>query len=223
MIIVGIVGTPAGGKSTVAKKLRELGGVWIDADRIAREVLQSEEVQRQVIEHFGPSITGQGGKIDRSLLAATVFGDDEHKRKALGYLESVVHPPTRREITAQLKRAAELKTRIAVLDVPLLLESNWDVCCDEIWSVDSPRADRIERAEQRGWDAEELARRESNQLAISEKNRLSTLQIMNDSTLIDLHETVAKHWDRLSSQRDDLRANYSNPHCLTDLSAPPAR
>tara|TARA_R110002049_G_scaffold72490_2_gene187071 strand:- start:64699 stop:65370 length:672 start_codon:yes stop_codon:yes gene_type:complete len=218
MIVLGIIGTPAGGKSTVARMLGDLGAAWIDADKIAREVLEDDAIERQVIEHFGPSITHQDGRINRSLLASAVFGDDEAQRQALRYLESVVHPPTRTEITSQLVRAAKDGFIVAVLDVPLLLESNWDVCCDEIWSVDSPRSDRLKRSQERGWDADELARRESNQLAISEKNRLSTHLIMNDSTLLDLHRIVIEHWNRFSRQEFDSRANFSFRHCLTDLS-----
>jgi dephospho-CoA kinase len=105
--------------------------------------------------------------------------------------------------------------------VPLLLESNWDVCCDEIWSIDSPLVNRLERSKQRGWDANELSRRESKQLAISEKNRLSTHTIMNDSTLIDLHATIVEHWDRLLRRKNDPTAPPSLRHCLTDLSVPP--
>lgn len=221
MIIIGIVGTPAGGKSTVAGELRGMGAAWIDADKIARQVLDRAPIQRTVINHFGASITNESGRIDRSFLAAAVFGDDEASREGLRYLESVVHPPTRKEILSQLKRAALEGIPVAVLDVPLLLESNWDVWCDEIWSVDSPLSNRRKHSKRRGWDAEELARRESKQLAISEKNRLSNHQIMNDSTLTDLHTRVVKHWDRLLRRRNDLRANFSNPHCLTDLSESP--
>lgn len=220
MIVLGIVGTPAGGKSTVAATLKELGAAWVNADKIARDILQMDAIQRAVIEHFGPSITLEDGKIDRSLLAAAVFGDDERQRHALRYLESVLHPPTREEITSQLKRAAREGFPVAVLDVPLLLESNWDVCCDEIWTVDSPLSDRLERSKQRGWDANEMSRRESNQLAISEKNRLSNHLIMNDSTLTDLHARVIELWDQFSVPNSDPRANFSYQHCLTDLSRP---
>ncbi len=65
MIVVGLVGTPAGGKSTVAAYLQELGATWINADLIAREVLEEDEVQAQVIGHFGSEITDSGGRIDR--------------------------------------------------------------------------------------------------------------------------------------------------------------
>ena len=218
MMILGIIGTPAGGKSTVAKKLVELGATWIDADRIAHRVLESEPVQQQVIRYFGPTITHSDGRINRSLLATAVFGDDEATRQALRYLESVLHPPTRKEITSQLIHASRNGFSVAVLDVPLLLESNWDVCCDEVWSIDSPLADRIERSSRRGWDAGELARRESNQLAISEKNRLSNHQIMNDSTLVDLHQKVIEHWNRLTSRQSDSETGFSIRHCLTDRS-----
>jgi len=222
MIVVGIVGTPAGGKSTVAARLKELGAEWINADLIAREVLGRAEIQRQVLEYFGSSMALENGEIDRALLAAAVFGDVEENRQALRYLESVVHPPTRREITVRLREAAERGCWVAVLDVPLLLEANWDVCCDEIWSVDSPWADRLQRAQGRGWDADELKRREANQLTISEKNRLSNLQITNDSSLADLHSTVNERWEHLLECKRKFQANFPFQHCLTDRRAPQA-
>ncbi|MGB1925373.1 MAG: dephospho-CoA kinase, partial [Rubripirellula sp.] len=74
MIIIGIVGSPAGGKSTVAKILSELGATWINADLIARSVLEESEVQERLLDQFGDSIQGSDLKIDRTKLAAAVFG-----------------------------------------------------------------------------------------------------------------------------------------------------
>jgi dephospho-CoA kinase len=77
MIVLGIVGSPAGGKSTVAAYLQELGATWINADQIARGVLEEDEVQQQLIDHFGSDIAASDGRIDRSKLASRVFGDDD--------------------------------------------------------------------------------------------------------------------------------------------------
>ncbi len=56
MIVIGIVGSPAGGKSTVAKQLQALGATWINADLLAREVLERDEIQTQLLQHFGADI-----------------------------------------------------------------------------------------------------------------------------------------------------------------------
>ncbi len=146
MFILGIVGSPAGGKSTVAKRLQELGAEWVNADLIARSVLEQPEVQDQLIEHFGDRITGSDGQIDRGKLASLVFGDDDASRGSLRYLEGVLHPRTRLLVTERLRRCAVQGVVAAILDVPLLFKSGWDQSCDEIWCVDSDPSIRMKRA-----------------------------------------------------------------------------
>lgn len=211
MLILGIVGSPAGGKSTVAKHLEELGATWINADLIARGVLEEQEVQRQLIAHFGSDITDNNGKIDRSKLASEVFGDDDSKQAALTYLESLIHPRTRLIITDRLRSSMRQGTPVAVLDVPKLFESGWDRVCDEIWCVDSDRPTRLARARQRGWDEGELRRREANQLDIEEKKRLSNVLIYNSGTLDELHGTLQSHWSSFLRRPAEL---IKNSHCL---------
>lgn len=211
MFILGIVGSPAGGKSTVASYLEELGATWINADQIARGVLEEEGVQQQLIGHFGVNITDQDGRIDRSKLASLVFGDDDSKRAALTYLESVIHPRTRLIITDRLRSSMQQGTPAAVLDVPKLFESGWDRLCDEIWCVDADRSLRLARAKKRGWDEQELRRREANQLDMEEKKRLSSVLIYNNSTLEELHETIRRRWSSFMRRQNEL---IQNSHCL---------
>ncbi len=211
MIILGIVGSPAGGKSTVASLLQDRGATWINADQIARRVLQQQAVQRQLIAHFGSKITGNDGRIERRKLAREVFGDDDSKRAALTYLESVIHPETRRVITGQLKEASDRRVVASILDVPLLFESQWDRCCDEIWCVESSNEVRLKRAEARGWDEAELQRRENNQLNIEEKRRLSNFVVTNNGSLGQLTDTVGQQWSSLLEQNAQ---DTSDRHCL---------
>jgi dephospho-CoA kinase len=215
MILLGIVGTPAGGKSTVAKYLQQKGAVWIDADRIAREVLERDDVRQQLVEYFGADVVDDQDRVRRGVIAARVFGDDRQSRAALEFLESIVHPPTRAEITRQLRRAAENHAPAAILDVPLLFESHWDLCCDMIWCIDSPRPQRIQRAAERGWDEAELARREANQLPIEAKSRLSNLVVSNDSTLEALQKKIDFAWEKLVTMGLDHNPRMDG-HCLTD-------
>ena len=210
MIVIGIVGSPAGGKSTVARRLQDLGATWINADEIARSVLEQEEVQAELLHHFGSKIAGNDGRIDRSKLAAEVFGDDDSKRRALTYLESLIHPRTRRIISARLIEAHRQGCGVAILDVPLLFKSGWDRCCDEIWCVDADRTLRLQRAEARGWHPRELSDREANQLDINEKKRLSNLVIMNNGSLSQLHETIERRWRSLTDRHKVL---VPDPHC----------
>lgn len=214
MIIIGIVGSPAGGKSTVAGILAELGGTWINADLVAREVLDQEQVQSQLIQHFGAGITNEGGRIDRSRLAAKVFGDDDSSRSLLTYLESVIHPRTRTAITARVRELFTIDPvgSVVLLDVPLLFESKWDRCCDEIVCVDCTDAARQARAAARGWDAQELRRRENNQWPISEKKRLSTHIIHNDSGIDELRTQVAIWYSQLIDDQSPASPRLSPDH-----------
>lgn len=213
MIVLGIVGSPAGGKSTVARHLQDLGATWINADQIARGVLEQSDVQQELLRHFGPEIAGNDGRVDRSRLASRVFGDDDTKRLALTYLESVIHPRTRRIITADLMAAKRAGTAVAVLDVPLLFKAGWDLCCDEIWCIDASPVLRLDRARSRGWDEHELRSREANQAPIEQKKQLSTAVIMNDGSLEQLYETIELLWRSLVERHSDP---VSDPHCFSD-------
>ena len=223
MILLGIVGTPSAGKSTVARFLADLGAEWINADLIARDCLHQTAVRDRLVEHFSDAILNAQGEVDRSAVAERVFGDTIEKRAALEFLESVIHPIVRQKITDRLIDAASKRTKVALLDVPLLFESGWDRCCDAIWCVDAPPQIRLARTAKRGWDSEELSRRESNQLSISTKKRLSNQIMRNDSTLESLHEKLRTAWhqlDTIEGGGNTRRYSSSPSHCLTDISSP---
>lgn len=207
MIVIGIVGAPAGGKSTVAAFLEESGATWINADLIAREVLERSETQAELLRYFGPDIADKSGRVDRAKLAHRVFGDDESQRSGLNYLEGLIHPQTRQliqqrlcEIDRNFSTAADSSgsnVPIVVLDVPLLFEVGWDRCCDQVWYVDTPSEFRLRWANERGWDRDELQRRERNQLPIQEKRQLSSVVIDNHGSLENLRATISDLWSSI--------------------------
>jgi dephospho-CoA kinase len=196
VVVIGVCGLPAGGKSAVAKFLEKFGALRVDADTIARKVLESPEVTAQVVRQFGASVLGTDGKIDRPRLGSIVFGDDESAGAALRYLESIVHPLTRCDIRIAVEQAMTDRRPVAVLDIPLLFEGGWDAWCDEVWFVDTPRASNLEFARQRGWDAETLDRRIARQISAGEKRRLSTQVVENRGSLDDLGSTIESWWLR---------------------------
>ena len=214
MILLGLVGNPASGKSTVAKYLQEKGALWINADLIARDVLNQTDVTKQLTEHFGSQILGNDGKIIRKVLASMVFGETQEKKSELDFLESVLHPPTRIEITQRLKAATTTGVQVVILDVPLLFESKWDLSCDLIWCVDAPRESRQKWASQRGWNAAELERREKNQISIEKKRRLSNLFLFNDATLSDLLDILDSQWSILVTMEQDEKDSSTDSHCF---------
>lgn len=222
MIILGLVGTPASGKSSVAEFLSGLGADWINADLIARECLGRPDVIAALRTQFGDSIVDDEGSIDRKRVADLVFGNDPVKRGNLRALESVVLPPTRKEILGRIADAARRDCSVALLDAPLLFESGWDRGCDQIWCVDATRENRLARCQKRGWDAAELDRRESNQVPIETKCRLSNLVMRNDATLEALHQNLRQRWDQLVRMwgNDRRKGDSATPrHCISDRGA----
>ncbi|MCA9137988.1 MAG: dephospho-CoA kinase [Planctomycetales bacterium] len=219
MIILGMVGTPAGGKSTAAEFLAGLGAEWINADLIARSCLNLPEVIDILAGRFGSAILGNDGSVDRKTVADLVFGDDSVSRGNLQFLESQVLPRTRTEMHRRIVEAAHQDRVVALLDAPLLFESGWDRGCDAIWCVDASRENRLARCKKRGWDAGELDRREAKQIAIETKSRLSNVVMRNDSTLDALHENLRRSWDDLVRINDvgAVRSEFAGPpHCSSD-------
>jgi len=215
MIIIGIVGSPAGGKSTVAKILGELGATWINADEIAKSVLEEPQIRIKLLEYFGSDFEDPYGKIDREKLAGAVFGDDEEKRQALKYLESLVHPETRRRITQAITDAHRSGRQFTALEVPLMFESHWDLVCDEIWCIDAPAEMRQEWAKNRNWTAADLRKRESNQLPLDAKKRLSNVCITNNGDMKQLSTIVVNRWSSLSRKV----SSKSSKHCFEQSNA----
>ncbi len=194
MIIIGIVGLPAGGKSTVAAQLAGFGATWINADKIAHEVLQSIEIATLVSDHFGAEVQDSEGKIDRRKLGKLVFGDDDSSRQGLIYLESLIHPKVKQLIALHLAVAEQSNAVAVVLDIPLLFETGWADQCDEIWFIDTLESIQFAEAERRGWTTDNLTLRQSRQLSSDEKRRRSTHILRNHNTLKDLQIQVEQRW-----------------------------
>jgi dephospho-CoA kinase len=188
LTVIGLIGDIAGGKSTVAEKLSELGVSWINADRLAHRCLRLRTVRNQLQEKFGKSILGENGSIDRRRLAKAVFEDDAQQSVRVRWLESVVHPPTRLLVLRRMKRLVhdQQRMQVAVLDAPLLLEAGWDSLCDEIWCVCAPWELRVRWVASRGWTEKELLSRQSQQWSVDKKRARSSIVLENNGNLDEL-------------------------------------
>jgi dephospho-CoA kinase len=164
MIVIGLVGRIAAGKSTVARAFAARGAEVIDADRLAHEVLADPAAVAEVVARFGADVLDETGRVRRPVLAERVFGPTPGHDAALRDLEAIVHPRVRAKIEARLAevRGAEPSAQpaIVVLDVPLLLQAGWDRLCDRLVDVSCAEAVRQRRLDARGWPADQRAARE---------------------------------------------------------------
>jgi len=140
MFLIGLTGGIAAGKSTVAEHWQNLGAVHLDADVIAREVVQpGTSGLAQIEASFGSTVLNENGSLDRAALAKVVFGDPE-KRKLL---ESITHPLVKASTAAQI--AAQRSDAIVVYNVPLLAEAGVNLPFDRIVTVEAPMEEQVKR------------------------------------------------------------------------------
>lgn len=187
-LIIGLAGGIGAGKSTVASAMAQLGGRVIDADAAAREALKREDVRQQIVDWWGQAMLDEAGGLNRKQLAERVFSDEAERRR----LEGLLHPI----IAAQRERMiadaqADPEARFIVLDAPLLFEVGLDKRCDHVVFVDADRNRRLDRvARERGWSADELERREKNQMSLDRKRQLADNVIVNDASEAACFEQV---------------------------------
>jgi dephospho-CoA kinase len=191
---VGLTGGVGAGKSTVARALADLGAVVIDADALAREVVEpGTPGLAAVVAEFGPEVLGSDGSLDRPRLGAVVFADPA-RRSAL---EAIVHPLVRRR-AAELEAAAPAGA-LVVHDIPLLTETGQAGSFDAVLVVDVTPELQVERlVRDRGWSAEEAASRISAQATREERLAVATYVLDNTGTPDDLRQRVAEVFARLT-------------------------
>jgi dephospho-CoA kinase len=197
-LIIGLTGGIASGKSTVARMLLELGIPVIDADQIAREVVEiGEEAYLQIVEKFGEEILQDDKTIDRAKLGAIVFNDEE-KRKLLN---SIVHPAVRQKMLEQKERYVKKGEKTIVLDIPLLFESNLTHLVDKIVVVYVDEHTQLERLMARnGFSKEEAKARIKAQMPLKEKAAKADAVINNNGTIEQTKKqllNILKQWDVL--------------------------
>jgi dephospho-CoA kinase len=192
---IGLTGSIGAGKSTVARLLAEHGALVIDADALARRVLEEAETVDRVAAALGAGAVTDG-RLDRAAVADRVFDDPAARRR----LEAIVHPRVAalREARVREALAAGEPPPVIVHDVPLLFETGLDRAMDLVVVVDAPRRVRRARVEAAGrMDAAELSRREAAQWSPGRKRAHADVVIDNGGDLSDLRARVARIWPRL--------------------------
>lgn len=170
MILVGLTGGIATGKSTVARMFRRCGAVVIDADDLARQVVKpGTPAWREIVQTFGKSVLHHDRTINRRALGAIVF----HNRAKLRRLERIIHPRVAREQMRLAKQAGHNNPKAVVIyDVPLLFEAGIDKRVDKTIVVTADRDTQIERLSKRDNLSRAAAlRRIRNQMPLAAKVR----------------------------------------------------
>jgi dephospho-CoA kinase len=182
LVIAGLTGGIASGKSTVSAFLEDAGAVIVDADKIAREVVQKgQPAWREIVGAFGQTILLPDGEINRVLLGDIIFNDPAQKQ----LLNRIVHPGVISETASRLTEIERNQPNpVVILDVPLLIESGMDTGLSDIIVVYIPEPVQIQRL--MGRDAltqsQALARIRS-QMPIEEKKKRATIVIDNSGSL----------------------------------------
>lgn len=204
MIVIGLTGGIASGKSTVARMLLDLGAVVIDADKVGHETFQPRsEAWHKVVAAFGKDILGKNDEIDRSKLARLVFNDS----KALKRLNSIMHPLMHRIVERRLEELRRQGVAVVVLEATLLVEAKWTDLVDQVWVTISPEATVVNRlVGQKNFTGEQAKARIKSQTPISQRARHADVVIENDSDLEKLRQRVEELWRKLNLSKTDRQA-----------------
>ena len=196
MLVIGLTGGIASGKSFVAECFAELGCEIVDADLIGHYVLTLPDTIERIKEAFGDQVIVDG-QVDRRGLAKIVFPKDaDSPSEELKRLELITHPEIGNWMKIRLLEIEQAASAQAViLDAPVMFKAQWDRFCDRIVFVHADLKIRQQRAAGRGWLEGELERRERNQLALSEKRLRASDEIDNSGSAEQAREQVQSLWN----------------------------
>ena len=195
VLVIGLTGGIASGKSTVAQQLSELGATVVDADALGHEVYEpGRPAWQALVSTFGRGILGPGDEIDRKRLGALVFGDSEAMKRLTG----IVWPLMKAAMTERLEQLRVAGSRIVVLEAAVLLEAGWEDLVDEVWAVSTPAEIAVQRLVQRTPISESDARaRLQAQMQNDERAARADVVIENAGAPAELRAQVASRWQQV--------------------------
>lgn len=192
MIVVGLTGGIATGKSTVGRLLADRGVPVIDADQVARDVVRpGAPALKRIVETFGPEVLDADGHLDRAAMRRRIARDPEARRA----LEGITHPAIRQAIALSLMELASVGHSAAVVEAALMVETGTYRMYPELIVVTCSPERQLQRLVARDGQPEDEARALiSAQLPMADKERVATHVIRNDGTLDDLRIRTAEVW-----------------------------
>lgn len=190
---IGLTGGIGSGKSTVAGMFADRGAVLIDADAIAREVVEPATAGlAAVVDRFGPGVLDPHGALDRPKLASIVFGDDQQRQA----LNAIVHPLVGARM-AELMAAAP-PDAVVVWDVPLLVENDSAGGFDVVVVVEADAELRLARLAARGMAEPDARERMAAQASDAQRRAVADEVIVNDGDLDQLRRRVDEVWEKIT-------------------------
>lgn len=198
-LLVGLTGGIATGKSTVSDMLRRRGGVIIDADVLAREVVAAgEPALRAIADEFGADVIAADGSLDRKKLGAIVFRDAERRKR----LEAITHPAIRERFARQIADLTDRGfTGLVFFDAPVMIESGNYRHMDRLVVVATDAATQVERLMARdGIDREEAERKIASQMPVAEKAKLADHVIDNSGDRAATERQVEQVYEALLAE-----------------------
>lgn len=197
-MIVGLTGGIACGKSTVANILKELGATVIDADVVARQVVEpGTDGLHAIQEAFGSHVLNAHGELDRDAMRQIILADPSAKAT----LESITHPQIRHSIAASIKDAFDAGASTVFVEAALLVETGSHVLYPHLWVVCCSESSQVQRLISRNdCSVEEAVKWINAQMATTEKASHASQVIHNDGTTDDLKRAVQLAFDRLTAR-----------------------
>jgi dephospho-CoA kinase len=196
MLIIGLTGGVASGKSVVSQVWKEEGGYLIDADRIARELVQPRApAWKALVKAFGKEILQEDGSIHRKKLATRVFSNPVEK----DLLNRILHPRIKREINRRIKGIGQKGPKaIVVIDAALLVETGYYLNVDKVVVVTSTKKQQIERLRRRDQMDQEMARGIiDSQISGEERIKVADIIIRNEGSRMKTERKAKEVFEEL--------------------------
>ena len=197
-MIIGLTGSIASGKSTVASMLKKKGYPVVDADEIARLVVEpGSEVMQEIEAQFGSSMIRSDGSLNREKMGELVFGNEEARKK----LNGIIHPAIRKEMHRQKDEWLDKGANTVILDIPLLFESKLQSHVDKILVISvTPEIQKSRLMERNSLSEKEAEARIQSQLPITEKEQGADAVVHNNGSLEETEkqlDEVLHNWNAI--------------------------